>query len=77
MCLMSLITDTGDYTVNLTNSFSNTDYALCRYGGTSNTTSLVCVTQPRISAQLSSIDIKRRIDARLDLDGVHLHGDLA
>ena len=73
---------TGDYTVNLTNSFSNTNYAYAGMGG-QNTTSLVCVTQPRnlTAPTVSSIRHQTaRIDATLvdpRVVSIIYHGDLA
>ena len=73
---------TGDYTINFTSSFSSINYAYAGMGG-KNTTSQVCVTQPRnLSAPtVSSIRHQTLIadtslaDARVA--SITYHGDLA
>ncbi len=73
---------TGDYTVNFINSFSNTTYAYAGMGGL-NTTSLVCVTQPRtlIVPTVSSIRHQTvRVDAVVidaRVASIVYHGDLS
>ena len=73
---------TGDYTVNFTSSFSSTNYAYAGMGGL-NTTSLVCVTQPRNLAGPTASSIRHQtvrvdttlVDARVA--SINYHGELA
>ena len=73
---------TGDYTVNFSNSFSSANYGYAGMGGL-NTTSLVCVTQPRTLIDPTASSIRHQtvrvdatvIDARVV--SIAYHGDLA
>ena len=74
--------DIGDYTLNLTSSFSSVNYAYSAMGGL-NTTSLICVTQPRNLAQPTVSSIRHQtvhtnstlVDPRIA--SIAYHGDLA
>ena len=73
---------TGDYTVNFSNSFSSTTYGYAGMGGL-NTTSLICVVQPRNLIAPTASSIRHQtvridgvvIDARTA--SIVYHGDLA
>ena len=73
---------TGDYTVNFSNSFSSANYGYAGMGGL-NTTSLICVTQPRTLIDPTASSIRHqtvRIDATIidpRIVSIAYHGDLA